>query len=647
MKNCIVFLAGIIFWLCAHGQNTAALHVDKLKKELEIAKEDSSKALIMTQLAEAYRDQNTDTSFYYSQKALELSRQIHYPIGEAKALLALSYYFFNKGNLARALEYGLKALDIANTQGLKYDQAFAMIRIGNVYMNMGDYREALHYFHQTQQLTKNSKDSFFYAVTFWRAAFAYQGLNMPDSAFLYAKIAEDTATRMKNWFILGGISSILGNAYAKKGNDQMALHYFHMDKGPYGKANLAAFYKARGLNDSARHYARQAYDYAINNRVKTAEMIAANLLSSLYEENDPRTALHFQKIAMAAKDSLYGAEQAVAVKTLAFEEKERQNEIQMAQLAYRNKVKFYTLLSGIALVVIVALLLLRNNRNERKANALLQQQKNEIASALSNLKTTQAQLIQSEKMASLGAMTAGIAHEIQNPLNFVNNFSEVNKELLTEINEQINSGNLGEVKAIVKDIMDNEEKINHHGKRADAIVKSMLQHSGSSSGKAELTDINALCDEYLRLAFHGLRAKDKSFNAKIETDFDNSIRKINIIPQDIGRVILNLINNAFYAMTEKQKQNLDGYGPAVSVRTSRKNGKIEITVTDNGNGIPQKILDKIFQPFYTTKPAGQGTGLGLSLAYDIVKSHGGELKVETKEGAGSEFIIIIPSQSNR
>ena len=283
------------------------------------------------------------------------------------------------------------------------------------------------------------------------------------------------------------------------------------------------------------------------------------------------------------------------------------------------------------------------------------------------LKATQTQLVQSEKMASLGELTAGIAHEIQNPLNFVNNFSEVNKELLTELNDELDKGNYEDVKAIAKDVMDNEEKILHHGKRADAIVKGMLQHSRSSSGKKEPTDINALCDEYLRLSYHGLRAKDKTFNATlipiaIGTDFDESIGNINIISQDIGRVILNLINNAFYAVQQKQKELAQGlptfeklatlYEPTVSVNTKMLGDKVLISVKDNGNGIPQKIIDKIFQPFFTTKPTGQGTGLGLSLSYDIVKAHGGEIKVETKveegnpdsfgKGEGTTFIIQLP-----
>ncbi|ULQ52759.1 ATP-binding protein [Flavihumibacter fluvii] len=266
----------------------------------------------------------------------------------------------------------------------------------------------------------------------------------------------------------------------------------------------------------------------------------------------------------------------------------------------------------------------------------------QIEKTLVDLKQTQAQLLQSEKMASLGELTAGIAHEIQNPLNFVNNFSEVNKELLVEMKEEMGKGNFDDAIAIANDVIANEEKINHHGKRADDIVKSMLQHSRSSSSAKEPTNINSLADEYLRLAYHGFRAKDKSFNAVMKTIFDESIGKINVIPQDMGRLMLNLINNAFYAVAEMKKLADDNYEPTVSVSTRNLNHKIEIRVADNGKGIPQKVLDKIFQPFFTTKPTGQGTGLGLSLAYDIVKTHGGEIKAETTEGEGSEFIIQLP-----
>ncbi len=296
------------------------------------------------------------------------------------------------------------------------------------------------------------------------------------------------------------------------------------------------------------------------------------------------------------------------------------------------------------------------SRTLQRQNQILEEKvmnrTNQLQKSLNDLQETQKQLIQSEKMASLGELTAGIAHEIQNPLNFVNNFAEVNAELIAEMKEELSNGNLEEAKNIAENIDENEKKIIFHGKRADGIVKGMLQHSRSSSGIKEPTDINALADEYLRLAYHGLRAKDKSFNASMKTEFDESIGKIAVVPQDIGRVILNLITNAFYAVYEKKKQDIPGYEPMVTVSTKREGDNVLISVKDNGNGIPQKVLDKIFQPFFTTKPAGAGTGLGLSMSYDIVtKAHNGEIKVNTKEarpddpvgqGEGTEFIVILP-----
>ena len=279
----------------------------------------------------------------------------------------------------------------------------------------------------------------------------------------------------------------------------------------------------------------------------------------------------------------------------------------------------------------------------QKKSLVIEDANKALTQTLEELKTTQVQLIQSEKMASLGELTAGIAHEIQNPLNFVNNFSEVSNELIEEMCEQLEKGNAEEAKAIANEIKMSLEKINLHGKRADGIVKSMLQHSRTSTGKKEPTDINVLADEYLRLAYHGMRAKDKSFNAAIKTDYDENIGLIKVISQDVGRVILNLITNAFYAVMEKKKLHPEAYEPTVTVSTKKIDNKIIITVKDNGTGIPQKALDKIFQPFFTTKPTGQGTGLGLSLSYDIVtKGHGGELKVETKEGEYTAFSVILP-----
>jgi signal transduction histidine kinase len=245
-------------------------------------------------------------------------------------------------------------------------------------------------------------------------------------------------------------------------------------------------------------------------------------------------------------------------------------------------------------------------------------------------------------MASLGELTAGIAHEIQNPLNFVNNFSELSAEQVDEMQVEMDKGNLDEAKVISAGIRHNLEKIQHHGKRADAIVKGMLEHSRLSSGQKESTDINVLAEEYLRLAYQGFRAKDGTFEASLQTGFEPGLGRISINPQDIGRVLLNLYNNAFYAVRERKKAAGEGYVPTLTVGTHKSDRGIEIRVEDNGMGIPEKVKDKIFQPFFTTKPTGQGTGLGLSLSYDIIKAHGGELRVETGEGGGTGFIIQLP-----
>ncbi|MGE5106734.1 MAG: two-component regulator propeller domain-containing protein [Sphingobacteriales bacterium] len=320
--------------------------------------------------------------------------------------------------------------------------------------------------------------------------------------------------------------------------------------------------------------------------------------------------------------------------------------------AYTLYVFFFISIVGIYIQYRSGALKKHNQQLEEK----VMNRTNELRKSLNDLREAQNQLIQSEKMASLGELTAGIAHEIQNPLNFVNNFSEISVELADEIKTGINKIEIDPVKkseleTIINDLVQNQEKINFHGKRADAIVKGMLQHSRNSSGIKEPTDVNALADEYLRLSYHGLRAKDKSFNSAMIKDFEPNLEKITIVSQDVGRVILNLITNAFYSVTEKKKLNIPGYEPTVWVTTKKINaspddhvgrGKVEVRVKDNGMGVPQKVMDKIFQPFFTTKPVGQGTGLGLSLSYDIIKAHGGELKLETKEGEGAEFIIQLP-----
>jgi signal transduction histidine kinase len=421
----------------------------------------------------------------------------------------------------------------------------------------------------------------------------------------------------------------------------------------YSYLSLGKYFDFLNQKDSAVYYYKKVINNEEQFRFLSGTIYPAKKIYEYYKSiGNTDSALKYNELELMAVDSTMNIKKITQLQNMSFEEELRQQEIDQARSEYASKIKIYILSTGLAVLLLIGIILIRNNRHKQKAYALLQRQKQEtdnqkqkVEITLEELKSTQSQLIQSEKMASLGELTAGIAHEIQNPLNFVNNFSEVNKELLVEMKDEMDKGNIEDAKEIANDVIDNSEKINHHGKRAGDIVKGMLQHSRSSTGVKEPTDINALADEYLRLSYHGLRAKDKDFNATMKTDFDESIGKVNIIPQDIGRVLLNLYNNAFYACTERSRASAGSagqtYEPTVSVTTKKSENHVVITVSDNGNGIPEKVKDKIFQPFFTTKPTGQGTGLGLSLSYDIVKAHGGEIKVETIEGKGTKFIIII------
>jgi len=403
---------------------------------------------------------------------------------------------------------------------------------------------------------------------------------------------------------------------------------------------LANVYWNNRKTDSAFFYAAKSYHLAKEQHLNNIIDAAALLGEIYYAKKQPDSAYVYLKRSVKLKDSLLSQDKIARVQSLSTKEALRKMEDEQtkreAVKEYQSRIKIYSLLAGLAILAVFLFILYRNNIQRKAANK-------KIGKAYDDLKSTQAQLIQSEKMASLGELTAGIAHEIQNPLNFVNNFSDVNREMLDELEEELNKGDIEEAKAIAADIRDNEQKINHHGRRADSIVKGMLEHSRSASGQKEPTDINQLADEYLRLSYHGLRAKDKNFNAELVTHFDPVLPKVNAIPQDIGRVLLNLFNNAFYAVNQKSKTAGADYKPEVSVSTSAENGQAVIKVKDNGIGMPDAIKEKIMQPFFTTKPTGEGTGLGLSLTYDmVVKGHVGSINVDTKEGAFTEITVTLP-----
>ena len=536
------------------------------------------------------------------------------------------------------------------------EKANALTALGYIYLQSQNYFQALFYFHQAFKLYNLYPGNRNMVIDLYRLADAYLSMNKLDSAEYYSRLTTNYIKQYNtNWAKSYNLRTI-GKIYYKKGENRIALDFLRQSLIYENSANsnyssiaetsheIAKIYQQTNRLDSAIQYAQKSLDNGQKGKSYSSIVAASSLLAELYEPKNAQKTIGYHKITIAAQDSLNNFGKSSAFKNISdFDEKERQYEIETAKTAYKNQTRQYALLAGVGVFLLIAFILYRNNNIQKKANSLLHRQKEEINVALFQLKSTQSQMVQSEKMASLGELTAGIAHEIQNPLNFVNNFSEVNTELIDELEQEVDKGNLTEVKAIAKDIKENEEKINHHGKRADAIVKGMLQHSRNSSGHKEATDINALADEYLRLAYHGLRAKDKSFNATLVTDFDQSIGTVNVISQDIGRVILNLITNAFYAVTAKKKIMGDGYEPTVSVSTKRTGYKVIIKVRDNGMGIPSKVQEKIFQPFFTTKPTGEGTGLGLSMSYDMItKGHNGELTVETEEGEYAEFTIVLP-----
>ena len=600
-------------------------------KALDIARLQSDKGLLSTiyqNNAIAYQQQsNYPQALKNYQNALSAAEQINDEEGEAYIYLNIAITYNTLSDNKRAEQFYLKAVDLAKKLDLKNVLAYSYSNLASLYSDMENYSKQYDAGMMAVTLGREIGDQGIEASSLARSANALAEQNKFEEAEKLTRQAIRVADSSKQPYNIYQVYTTMGRILKMQKKYIKAIPYFEK-----------AF---RSIKES------DIYDVEVGGSYAD--------LSECYEKTGNfNKALATYKTAAKIADSIRGREniKKATELTMNYEFAKTQQRIKDQQQKQNDlaKAKQRALIIGLILTFLLAIVALNGFRNKRRANVLLQQQKEKIESTLSELKSTQSQLIQSEKMASLGELTAGIAHEIQNPLNFVNNFSEVNTEMIDEATEEIDKGNIIEVKNILNDIKDNSQKINHHGKRADAIVKGMLQHSQKSTGKKEPTNINALCDEYLRLAYHGLKAKDKNFNVTMQTDFDSNIGKVNIVPQDIGRVLLNLFNNAFYATNEKQKAKSltlkvedSAYVPTVTVVTKKLNDKIEIKVADNGDGIPSSIKEKIFQPFFTTKPTGEGTGLGLSLSYDIIKAHGGEIKVETAEGEGTTFIIQLSS----
>jgi two-component system, NtrC family, sensor kinase len=682
MKHIAGILILLLLPLLSQAQ-VGSSYQDSLITELNNAPNDTIRMDINRKLGFFYQDSETEKAEVYHMAQLDFAKKLQLKLWEADAYQQIAYCYNIRFNLPLAYENYMKALEIAEDPGAAQnswgysnfsysrspDEARLSI-LGMIHFELsGLYNRTRYHDLAYAQLLKGVEigrrlDNLkILSLTYRDLGTHYLDNNMLDSSFIYYQSALEYYSRSPYQKNIGTVYANIGRYYMKREQFDSTVITFHkgielsMDPASRGiKSNLMfllgiAFMRTDQL-DSALIYTTKALEMSIALNNPTQKARSFSLLGRIYKlMGEYPLAFDYLEKGKNLEDSLNNnyVDRLMQFVNLDFDQKIRLQELEKEQERLKSRNRMIALLTWLGVFILAALFLYRNNRQKQQTNKVLE-------TTLDHLRATQAQLIQSEKMASLGELTAGIAHEIQNPLNFVNNFSEVSIELIEEVMEEVKAQGLAPqqtITEILSDIQTNLTKINHHGKRADAIVKGMLDHSRTSSGEKTPTDINALADEYLRLSYHGLRAKDKSFNADFNTDFDPDLPHAKVIPQDMGRVLLNLINNAFYAAHDKAKmgtaktQDLASppqpdYKPTVTVSTKNLGDQIEIMVKDNGNGIPDAIKDKIFQPFFTTKPTGQGTGLGLSLSYDIVKAHGGVLKVETQENKGSIFTILIP-----
>lgn len=656
----------VIFPITVFSQSS---YTDNLRQELATARQDSTRYRIYRDLGFYYRTSNLDSALYFDNIAIDIARKNNQKIDEAQSLDEKGYVLMSANRIAEALQCTLEALTIASdpeNEKMPWTKGAAstkpgprserLVLLATIHHHLGhlsgkvnNYEEQKHYYLETIRLVQESLDtSSLIGFPYMNLGRVYSIEDKLDSALLLEKKAEAIFIEKNERRYIPNVYRNMMTIYVKKGDTTKALDYLYNSipicletenfitlSNVY--TQLTIYHIDNRNADSGLYYALK--DLALLKSINSKAL--GDVYYHLYETyrllNNKDSMLKYQGLSFDFTDSTRAEwiKNVSDFQTLTYNEQQRLQDLEKEKSEARTKNRIIALIGGLGVLLIVGIILYRNNLQKQKTNRKLEK-------TLQDLKATQTQLVQSEKMASLGELTAGIAHEIQNPLNFVNNFAEVNVELLDELKAP---GGNSEV--VIEEIRQNMERIALHGKRADSIVKNMLQHSRSSAGVKELTDVNGLCEEYLRLSYHGFRARDPNFNAHVKTEFDHSLGKINVIPQEIGRVLLNLFNNAFYAVHEKaiasNNAGMGNYEPTVMVSTKMKGSLAEIIIKDNGNGIPPKVLDKIFQPFFTTKPTGQGTGLGLSLSYDIIKKgHQGEIKVRTESGEMTEFVIELP-----
>ena len=662
--------------------------IDSLRQELIKADNDTLRLQITGDLSDKFTEIRFDSALHYATRELELARKLNFKLNESYALQQMGYALTNLGDFPQSLRMFLLAITIAEDPAseerilpdkYKYGEILYSpartphekrldnlgrlhLYVGILYTNVENTEKASAHYNLAMQLAQQTGNILTASYGHGILVRALMNLKLQDSALHVAQLAYDESNQTGNKKYLGTILLNFARIYAATGHQDSAKKYFRKAleasieydylRGAVATSLLLADYAMKeGKNDSALFFIHQALKVSEQLNSPPLLLRSDTALAHYYKTvNNKDSVIKYQDLVIKINREIFNSKQAQSFQNIDFDEQQRQWEKEAADKAYINRLKMYGLLAGLATLLVVAIFSWRSTYQKKKDYARLQEQKKQTdeqrmkaEKALAELKTTQGQLIQSEKMASLGELTAGIAHEIENPLNFVNNFSEINAELADEMDKEINLGNLEALREIIRDIRQNNEKISSHGQRADSIVRGMLQHSRTGTGQQEPTDLNTLCDEWLRLSYHGMRARDKTFVAEFRTEFDPAVNKVNLDSQAVGRVLLNLFNNAFYSVREKSRNATNGFQPMVTVSTKRSDNQVTIKVTDNGNGISEKIRDKVFQPFFTTKPAGQGTGLGLSISYDIIKAHHGEIQVDSREGEGVSFVIRLPA----
>ena len=667
MKKIIAFFILMIFAIGANAQKKNVS--DSLNKLISTATEDTVKARLYSQLGNQYSNSRPDTALLLQEKAMQFAQSAHSVKLEAMIFNNEGIAYYNTGNYPKALTCNFAALKLNESPGRASHEIKNLYNIASIYDENGEQRQGIRFALKDKALAESIHDKKAIAYALSILGDLYTDLKMRDSALFYQQQAYRFTLKLKDAYLADGAALNLGSIYAGMNKPDTALDYYRKAVFYQVRANdqvrlsmsllkIAMVLKTLGQPDSSIYYARKAMGLAMRGHFTRQSLSISFFLAGYFKDHGRLdSAFYYQGINMANRDSLYNWQKLRQVMQMGYAERDRENAMDMQAAAYRAAIRFYIVLVALTFLLVLAAVFWYHNHKNKQAKTLLQKQKEQIKATLCELETTQNQLVQAAKMASLGELTAGIAHEIQNPLNFVKNFSEVSVEMIGELDEVLERGDIAEARLVTGDIKQNLEKICYHGGRADSIVKGMLEHSRTASGQKEPTDLNLLVDEFLRLSYHGMRAKDKSFNAELITNFDEKLPNVKVVPQDIGRVLLNLFNNAFYAIQQKAKTTGLDYKPTVEVRTflllvknETSNGQeaSEIkgwcaSIKDNGTGIPEKIRNKIMQPFFTTKPAGEGTGLGLSLSYDIiVKGHGGKFDVNSQEGSGSEFLISMP-----